>query len=450
MGARNFLSQSLAGDRTGGMATAAVPSRRPASLPLCGLLYLLTAGGPAHGAGLGLREFGSPLNGSASAGWAALGEDASTAATNPAAMTRLERSEFLAGAQLLVVDIKFDTEQSSFGGGNGGNAGGAQPAGGLFYVHKVNPDLALGLSASSFLGLGFEFDNDWAGRYHITKGELVTMAAGPSIGYRLNDRWSVGGGVFALYGDLDQRAAINNGITDPGTPDGQIKFQQDDWAVGGTLGVLYEPQAGTRFGLNARSKAELELEDAVRVRGLGSNLNTLLSLTGILGSEIDMEMTLPRAVTLSGYHALNDKLALMGNLGWENWSEFGQVGITLNSTTARSFEQDRNFKDTWHVALGARYRYRPQWILSAGLAYDSSPVDDHDRTIDLPLDRQIRVGVGAEYEKHDDFVLGFGYVYLNAGDAEIDQSGGPLTGDIKGEFDRNAVHFFNVNARWRF
>lgn len=412
-----------------------------------GLLAIVAQG---HGAALGVREFGAPLNGSAGAGWAALGEDASTAATNPAAMTRLKQSEFLAGPQLLVVDIKFDTVQSSFGGGNGGNAGGVVPAGGLFYVHKVNRDLALGVSAGSYLGFGFEFDDDWAGRYHVTKGEVVTLAAGPSVGYRLNDRWSIGGSVFALYGELDQRAAINNSVTDPGTPDGEIRFEQDDWAFGGTLGVLYEPLAGTRFGLNARSKTELDLEDAVRVRGLGSNLGGLLSLTGVLGSEVDMEMSLPRAVTLSGYHELNDKLALMANLAWENWSEFGQVGITLNSATSRSFEQDRNFKDTWHVALGGRYRYGSDWILSAGLAYDSSPVDDADRTIDLPLDRQIRVGIGAEYEKRDDFVLGFSYVYLDAGDAEVDQTGGPLSGDIRGEFDRNAVHFLNVNARWRF
>ena len=32
--------------------------------------------------------------------------------------------------------------------------------------------MALGLSAGSYLGFGFEFDDDWAGRYHVTKGEF--------------------------------------------------------------------------------------------------------------------------------------------------------------------------------------------------------------------------------------------------------------------------------------
>jgi hypothetical protein len=77
-------------------------------------------------------------------------------------------------------------------------------------------------------------------------------------------------------------------------------------------------------------------------------------------------------------------------------------------------------------------------------------VVDKDRTVDLLLDRQIRLGFGSEYEKHADLFTGASYVYLNAGDAEVEQTGRPLTGDIKSEFDRNAVHYFNVSASWRF
>ena len=129
--------------RAGGWDGVSASCRRLSGTTLvsaCCLLWMSTAGSPAQGAALGLREMGTPLNGTASAGWAALGEDASTAATNPAAMTRFRQSEFLVGPQVLVVDIKFDTEQSSFGGGDGGNAGGVVPAGGLFYVHKVCND----------------------------------------------------------------------------------------------------------------------------------------------------------------------------------------------------------------------------------------------------------------------------------------------------------------------
>ena len=47
---------------------------------------------------------------------------------------------------------------ATFGGGDGGNAVGWVPSGGLFYVHELNNDLKLGLSAGSYLGLGIDLE----------------------------------------------------------------------------------------------------------------------------------------------------------------------------------------------------------------------------------------------------------------------------------------------------
>jgi hypothetical protein len=38
---------------------------------------------------------------------------------------------------------------------------------------------------------------------------------------------------------------------------------------------------------------------------------------------------------------------------------------------------------------------------------------------------------------------------VDAGDREIDQKGAPLQGDLKGEYDSNAIHFFAVNLIWK-
>ena len=140
----------------------------------------------------------------------------------------------------------------------------------------------------------------------------------------------------------------------------------------------------------------------------------------------------------------------MANLGWQNWSEFGEVGVSLGGPNASSLVTDADFRDTWHVALGARYRFDPYWSASVGFAYDSSPVSDSNRTIALPLDRQLRYALGAQYEVNDDLTVGAAYQYMDAGDAPVDQSGGPLRGDLKGEFDRNDIHFFALHANWKF
>ena len=140
----------------------------------------------------------------------------------------------------------------------------------------------------------------------------------------------------------------------------------------------------------------------------------------------------------------------MGNLGWQNWSEFGQVGVSVDSTTSLSTTADANFQDTWHVALGTRYRVAPQWSVSAGVAYDSSPVTNSDRTIALALDRQYRYAVGALYDWRKDLTLGLAFEYMDAGSAAVDQQGGPLRGDLKSDFESDNIYFLALSMNWKF
>ena len=81
----------------------------------------------AHAGGLWLYEMGTPDVGTASAGMASRASDAATAFANPAGMTRLSESQLMVGLQPMYGDIKFDTQSSTYGGGNGGNAGGFVP-----------------------------------------------------------------------------------------------------------------------------------------------------------------------------------------------------------------------------------------------------------------------------------------------------------------------------------
>ncbi|MBW2010821.1 MAG: outer membrane protein transport protein [Deltaproteobacteria bacterium] len=396
---------------------------------------------------------GTPDLGTAGAGRAALAADASTAGINPAGMTRLDRSQMLAAIQGLYVNTRFDTDIAGFGGGNGGNAGGFVPSATLHYVYNLTPDWKLGISTGSYFGLGVDYGDNWAGRYYATEAELLTFGVNPSVGYRVNEWLSVGAGFDILYAELDQKAAINNNAVpgQTGLADGKLKLEDNDVAYGFNLGVLLEPREGTRFGITYRSEVDLEFKDVTDLRNIGPVLQGILNLSGLAGSKVDIEMTVPQAIMLSGYRQINEQWAIMGNIGWQEWSEFGKQDLTLASTDSQTFTKDLGYDDTWHFALGAQYRFAPQWLWSVGAAYDTSPVDgDHKRTPDLPLDRQVRVGTGVQYDWNDDVTVGLAYEYMDAGDAGIDQEGGPLQGSLKGEYDTNVIHFFALNLIRKF
>jgi long-chain fatty acid transport protein len=381
-----------------------------------------------------------------------MANDASTAGANPAAMTRLDSSQMLVAAMGLDVDLRFDTEESGFGGGDGGNAGEFVPAGSLHYVHRVTDDFRLGISAGSYFGAAIDYGNNWAGRYYTTKAELLTFGVNPGAGYRVTNWLSLGAGFTVMYAELDQQTAVNNSAVpgQAGLGDGKLKIDDEDVAYGFNLGMLLTPWSGTRIGLTYRSKIDLEFRDVASLSNIGPVLQGLLNISGAANKKVDIDMTIPQKVLLSAYHQLTDRWAIMGDIGWQEWSDFGKQELTLRSANSKTFTQDLNYDDAWHFALGTQYRFADNWLWSVGFAYDTSPADDDNRTPDLPVDRQYRIATGIQYDWNQDVTLGAAYQYMDAGDAKIDQEGGPLQGPLKGKYDTNEIHFFAVNLSWKF
>ena len=176
----------------------------------------------------------------------------------------------------------------------------------------------------------------------------------------------------------------------------------------------------------------------------------VLSVFVLLDSEIKIEFTMPQALMFSAYHDLNDRWAIMGNLGWQDWSEFGKVGVTVASEDTSSLTLDRNYKDTWHVAVGTQYRVADPWLLTAGMAYDSSMMDDEDRTPDLPLGEAWRFGLGARYDWSKNLAFGLGYTLLWSGDLDMDVNRGALAGRVSGTYENTSMSFINFYLNWKF
>lgn len=409
-------------------------------------LFLLMLTQQTWAGALWLYEAAHSEVGTASAGMAATANRASIAGSNPAGMTRLNRSELMAGFQPMYHDSKFDLDSATYGSDDGGQNGGFIPSASMFYVHNYSSDIKLGIALGSYKGLGLDYGDSWAGRYFVTEAELLTFAINPSIAFKVNEQLSVGLGFDVLYSTLDQTMAFNNNPFSVGsTPDGKIKLEDSDIGYGYNIGLLYEFSDRTRIGIHYRSKIDVEFEDALSLKGVLPIVPGLSTNT-----DADIEMTSPQSLMFSGYHELDSKWTLVGNLGWQNWSEFGKSELTLNNLN-KNIKSDRNFDDTYHVALGVRYHFSDDWVLLGGIAYDTSPVSKSDRTLDMPLDRQVRYGLGAEYLMNDDVTVMVGYELMDVGDGSINQTRGILDNDtIQGDFDTNYLHILTINASWKF
>jgi long-chain fatty acid transport protein len=412
-------------------------------------LSALYAGGPAWAGGAMLYQFGSPDVGLAAAGYAARAQDASTVFTNPAGMSRLEKSQVLGGLQGLYGNVKFSPNSATtVSGGDGGVAVGWLPGGSFFVVQKLDADWSIGFGSLSYFGLSQKFDGDWVGRYYVQKSSLMGMTLTPAASYRVNNWLYLGAGFNLMYGILDDQVAVNN-ITGP---DGQLKYSDKRWGYGANLGVLAEPKPGTRFGLTYLSEVKLDFSAVPEFSGLNAGLQAWLISQGLYSSSMDLGMTVPQMVMFSAYHELNPQWAIMANIGWQQWSRFGEVDVQINSSDPRSLTVHVDLNDTWHAALGAQYRHSPKWMFSGGVAYDSSAVNDANRSVTVPMGQVWGFALGAQYAISPSLALGAAYELAWVGNMPVNQvrGVGPFANTVAGGFDNTSFSFFALNLKWTY
>ncbi len=441
------------------MATSRVrlPARHPvlAIMALC--IGALSAGQAAAG-GLIAYEVGTADVGLASAGYNARAQDASTVFTNPAGMTRLEGNQFLGSGQLDYGWTKFSISPGTspaLGTDDGGNAFGSDGwflGGGAFFSYSVSPDLKVGFAFTGNTGASLDYGDNWVGRYYVQQTTLVGLSLLPAIAYKVTDKLSLGASMNAMYGIYKNQVAVNNIVG----PDGQLKLDNDTWGFGFNLGVLYEFTPETRVGITYNSPVDLDFDAPVQFSSLSPGLSTLLANRGLLNATVAVGIEIPQQVMGSIFHQIDDRWAVLGSVGWQQWSQFGQIQLGINdSTNPTSLTTNLDFKDTWHVAAGAQYRISEPWLLNFGVAYDSGYQSSSNVSPLLPSNAQWRFGVGAENRVSKAIFWGVAVEYLYGGTLDTNiTSTTPVAlggrGDLVGSYNTTGVLFLAAYLNWTF
>lgn len=413
---------------------------------------------PAFAGGITLYEVGSADVGLASAGYGARAQDASTVLINPAGMTRLDGTQVLATGQLMWADVRFSVGSGTspaLGNGDGGYTVGQNgwfPGGGVFASYSASPDLKLGIAFTGNFGMPLNYDDGWVGRYYVQEATMLGLSFMPTVAYKINDKVSVGAGLNAMYGIYKNQVAINN--VNPVYGDGQLKMQDETWGWGANVGVLFQPDARTRFGLVWNSQIDLDFNAPLEFSNLAPGIQKVLNDRGLLDASLNVGIKVPQGVMLSAYAETSDSWALLGSLGWQQWSKFGQVQLGIDdANNPTSVTQNLEYKDTWHVAAGAQYRYSEPWLINFGIAYDSAFQSGNVSPL-LPANSAWRFGAGAQQQVDKNAFWGFAAEYAYGGTLDVNVRARPVAlggrGDVVGSFNQAGSIFLSAYYNWKF
>jgi len=440
-------------------------------------LVVALCAGTAHAAGFALIEQGVKGLGNSYAGAAASAEDASTIYYNPAGMTRLKGREFIAGLHVIDPSTKFSNSNSTtftgapLTGGDGGNAGVVGVVPNLYYSQELQNGYWAGLGINVPFGLSTVYDPNWKGRYQAVESKITTLNINPSLAYQFNDTLSLGGGVNLQYIDARLTQAVDfsaacllgqlqgtipaptctpAGLTTVQNPatDGYSDNTADGWSWGYNLGLLYEFSPATRIGLAYRSKIKY------KVTGEGDFSVPAGGASAVFGStfadtSITSYITLPETLSLSGYHQLNDRWAVMADVTRTRWSRIPEVRISFNNPLKSAAVETLNWKDSTRYSVGASYFYNERWTWRTGVAYDQTPIyQTTDRTARLPDNDRRWLSFGASYKGSPGMSIDVGYAHLFVSNTPIDRTGA-LRDKLVGSYN-NSVDILSAQAVWDF
>lgn len=397
--------------------------------------------------GICLYEISSANTRLASAGWSARADDPSTVFTNPAGMTRLCGPQLEANGEAIFGRVRFEPNSKTHVRGSTGRANIWLPSGSFFYTHPCKENLTLGIGSLGYFGSDLVYNHGWVGRYYVQKALLEGLSLVPAAAYKINKHWSVGAGVNIMYGFMKQRAAVHNVLDNQ--RDGYFNLHDCHYGFGGVFGILYEPCCTTRFGVQYLSQVRLSFHAIPKFSNIGPILREFLIDKGIIGSSINLHINVPQTFMFSVYHELNPCWTIMCNIGWQEWSNFERVTVSLADLNNTTISSKIKYQDTWHGAIGIEWHYTRNITLSSGLAYDSSAISTKQRPLDFPIGSQWRFGSGARWNIRENLILDLSSEFQWVGNLKANVNK-PIAGRVSGTFKNTYVFFMSSGIKYLF
>ena len=446
-----------------------------------------------HAAGFAIIENSASGMGNAFAGAAAVGEDASTTWFNPAALTRLKKRQAVTAIHIINPSAEYTDKGSSLNpaftgdttvrgsltgeNDNGGQIGVVPNA---YIAYPINPRMVFGLGINAPFGLVVDYDDDWVGRYHALKSDLMTININPAFAMKVNEKFSFGFGVSAQYADVTLSNAIDSGASCLGvaaaagspalqaqcvalglTPnkqsiDSEAEVQGDSWGFGYNLGFLFEFNEHSRLGLSYRSQVDHELEGEAdfdinsTLQGVLNSLAPSPASALFQNTDVQAAIDLPASASISYVHDIENKVELLFDATWTQWSNFEELRIEFDNPVQADAVTDESWEDVWRLSAGLNIRMSDKWKLRTGIAWDEEPIPDvQHRTPRIPGNDRTWVTLGAGIDINPHFHIDLGYAHLFLSETAVDHTAESTGYTLRGEYEAD-VDIYSAQLNWYF
>ncbi|MCD9513699.1 outer membrane protein transport protein [Photobacterium carnosum] len=392
----------------------------------------------ASAAGFQLAEYSATGLGRAFAGEAAMADNASAQFRNPAMLTYLKGIQISTGA--IYVDPNIDISGTHTLLGPTGSSDFANNAiiPNFYFSRPLTDKATIGIAFGTHFGMRTDLGTDFKASMFGNQAEVHTVEINPNLGYKINDQLSVGAGVRYVMGKGHFGAALPNILGGS-----NLKYMEgEDNAWGWQAGTAWQINADNRIGLSYQSAVKLNLEG--HASGIGFDGTGKGSYAGSLPIE------LPASAEIASFHQIDAQWAVHASVNWTDWSTFEKLEANIPQLGGNKKIKDENWKDNYRFAIGTTYQATNKLVLRSGVAYDTSAVNEANRTQTIPETDRTWLSVGAGYAWSENLTLDAGFTYIFAKNAKMKETDKGLGNQQFNGQTSGHIWLAGVQASYRF
>ena len=299
---------------------------------------------------------------------------------------------------------------------------------GLFQL-KDHAKLKLGIAVYTPFGSTVSYEDNWIGRFALTKLQLKAIFIQPTFSYRIADVIGIGGGLVITTGDV---------VLEKDIP---VQFSNGDFAsaslsgsalgFGYNLGIHYDLTKKLSVGLNFRSKIEMSVDDGNAIFDVPESLDPNFPDGTFSGA-----LPLPQVLTFGVCYKANDQLTFVLDVNRVGWKAYDTLAFdyALNTSSLEDTKSPRMYESTFAFRGGGSYDFNNGLSLRAGGGFGFSPVQNGYITPETPDNDRWYGTAGMGYVFGDHFSIDATFYYT-----QMTRIGHNTETGLSGTFETKAI-----------
>ena len=334
-------------------------------------------------------------------------QDASSLFFNPGGASFIDRNEVSIGMTPTFASGTFTEDNTNISASTVSPMGTPFSAYGLFQI-KDSSRLKLGMAIYTPFGSTVEWEDEWVGRFALTRLQLMAIFFQPTVSFKITDKIGIGAGFVYSYGKVNLQKDLP--LQDQNGEYGNVELGGTGQGFGFNIGIYLEPTEHLHLGITYRSQVNMNITSGT------ATFNVPVSLEEKFPSgAFSSSLPLPQVFTMGLGIEPNEKLAIAFDANYVGWEAYDTLAFDyeFNTESLEDTKSARNYVSIIALRVGGQYKITPEIDARIGIAYGISPVQNGYVTPETPDADRINYTIGLGYRMNEKFQFDFSLLYTN-------------------------------------